>query len=103
MEILNEINKNFNYKYDFLRVLRVDYNTLLSFVEIDFLYPENVDDLTDDNKNEIIDFITNLLNIKTQIKVKFKKSYLDDNLIKKHLINYLKTSYSSIKTNKKCL
>lgn len=96
MEFLNELNKQFNNKYDFLRVLRVDYNTLLSFVEIDFLYPENVPDLTDNDKNNIINFLTDLLHLRAELKIKFKKSYLDDNLIKKDLQNYLKIAYSSM-------
>ena len=37
MEILNLINKKFNNKYDYLRVLRVEYDTLLSYVEVIFL------------------------------------------------------------------
>lgn len=96
MEFLEELNKKFNNKYDFLRVLRVDYNTLLSYVEIDFLYPENVPDLTDEDKANIIDFLTNLLKLNAELKIKFRKSYLDDNLIKKDLQNYLKTAYSSM-------
>ena len=96
MEFLDELNKQFNNKYDYLRVLRVDYNTLLSFVEIDFLYPENVQDLTDEDKTNITKFLTNLLKLNAELKLKFRKSYLDDNLIKKDLQNYLKTTYSSM-------
>ena len=53
MEILNLINKQFNNRYDFLRVLKVEYNTLSSFTEIVFMYPEYIDDLTDIQKDEI--------------------------------------------------
>ena len=42
MEILSLLNKQFNNKYDFLRVLKVDYNTLFKNAEIWFLYPEDV-------------------------------------------------------------
>ena len=62
MEILDNINKEFNFKYDFLRVLKVEYNTLLSCAEIWFLYPENIKDLEDDEKKEIIEFIKKELN-----------------------------------------
>ncbi len=96
MEILDKINKEFNNKYDFLRVLKVEYNTLLSCAEIWFLYPENIKDLEDDEKKQIIDFIKNELSLNCEIKIKFKKSYLDENLIKKHLINYLKNVNSSL-------
>lgn len=96
MEILDNINKEFNFKYDFLRVLKVEYNTLLSCAEIWFLYPENIKDLEDDEKKEIIEYIKKELNLLCEIKIKFKKSYLDENLIKKHLIKYLKNVNSSL-------
>lgn len=96
MEILDKLNKEFNYKYDFLRVLKVEYNTLLSYCEIWFLYPENNKDLIDEEKKEITHFIKKELNLTCEIKIKFKKSYLDENLIKKHLINYLKNVNSSL-------
>ena len=96
MEILRLINERFNSKYNFLRVLSVRYNTLLSFVEIEFLYPENVDNFDEKNQQEITEFIKQTLNLNIEIKIKYKKSYLDDNLIKKHLINYLKKAYSSM-------
>ena len=96
MEIIRLINEKFNNKYDFLRVLSVCYNTLLSFVEIEFLYPENVNNFDGKNQQEITEFIKQTLGLDIQIKIIYKKSYLDDNLIKKHLINYLKKAYSSM-------
>lgn len=96
MEILKALEKNFNGKYDFLRVLKVEYNTLLSYAEIWFLYPENMDDLLEDDKLSITNFIKETLKINCQIKIKFKKSYLDENLIKKHLLSFLKANYSSM-------
>ena len=96
MEILNLINKKFNNKYDYLRVLRVEYDTLLSYVEVTFLYPEDIEDLEIEEKQEIIEFLKETIKISCGIKVKFKKSYLDENLIKKHLVEFLKETYSSM-------
>ncbi len=96
MEILNVLNREFNSKYDYLRVLKVEYNTLLSCTEIWFLYPENKEDLSAQDKMKISEFIKNKLGLNCQIKIKFKKSYLDEDLIKKHLMTFLKTNYSSI-------
>lgn len=96
MEILNELNKKFNFKYEYLRVLKVEYNTLLSYAEICFLFPENIDDISNEDRNEIIDFTTNLLNLSCDLKIKFKKSFLDEYLIKKHLVEYLKNAYPSM-------
>lgn len=96
MEILKLINKRFNNKYSYLRVLRVEYNTLLSYAEVTFLYPQEMNDLETEEKQEITDFIKETIKVSCDIKIKFKKSYLDDNLIKKHLLEYLKSTYSSM-------
>lgn len=96
MEILDKLNSEFNNRYDYLRVLKVEYNTLLSFAEIWFLYPENIDEISQEDKNQIIDYIKNLLNLSCDIKIKFKKSYTDENLIKKHLLEHLKEVYPSM-------
>ncbi len=95
MLILDKINKEFNYKYDFLRVLHVEYNTLLSCCDICFLYPENKN-ITDEDKEKIIEFVNSEFKLNCTVKIKFKKSYLDENLIKKNLISYLKKSNASM-------
>lgn len=96
MIILNELNKQFKNKYDFLQVLSVVYDTQNSFCEIIFLYPEKNEDLKQEEKNEIIEFLQKSLDLSCQLKVKFKKSYLDDELIKNALINHLDMTYPSV-------
>ena len=95
MEILDLINKKFNYQYDFLRVLKVEYNTLLSYVEIWLLYPMEKE-LSDEQKDEISNFITQTLKVSCGVRTKFKKCYLEEGLIKKFLKNYLSETYPSM-------
>lgn len=96
MEILELINKKFGNKYDFLRVLKVEFNTLLSCAEIWFLYPENVPDLTFSDKKEITTFLDEILDLSVKPTYKFKRSFLDEEIIKKAYIDFLKNTYPSI-------
>ena len=97
MEILDLINSKFNNKYDYLRVFRVDYNTLLSYIDIEILYPESVENLGDEEQTEIAEFIKQILNIsRVKVNIVFRKSILDSGIIKNFLIDYLKTTYSSL-------
>ena len=94
MEILNFLNNKFNHKYNFLRVLKVEYNTLLSYAEISFLYPETIPELEEEDRIQISNAVTEELKLSCDIKYKFKKSYLDENLIQKQLFEFLKETYS---------
>ncbi|MBQ3494368.1 MAG: ribonuclease H-like domain-containing protein [Clostridia bacterium] len=96
MEILELLNKKFQNKYSYLRVLDVEYNTLFKIAEITFLYPENVPDITNEDKQNISNFIDETLDLSNKIKCKFKRSFLDENIIKKSFLEYLKTAYPSV-------
>ena len=95
MEILKRINAKFANKYDFLKVLSVKY-IMGSFVEIIFLYPESCENFSDDEKKSLSEFVKNQLNLSCDVKIKFKKSYLDEWLIKKNLLDFLKTTFPSM-------
>ncbi len=95
MEILNLLNKEFNNKYERLRVLGVDYNTLLSCAEVCFLHPNDLE-LSSNEKKEITNFVISTLQVGCNVKVKFKKSYLDKELIQKFLLNYFKDTLPSM-------
>ena len=96
MEVLNLLNKQFNNKYDFLRVLKVEYNTLFKNAEIWFLYPENVPDLTNEDKREISDYLDSVLQLSVKTNYKFKRSFLEERVIKKTFVEFLKNAYQSV-------
>ncbi len=96
MKMLDEINKKFNFKYSFLRVLDVCVNTLLSCAEIVFLYAEKLPDLTKEEQGEITNFVTQTLALNCDVKVKFKKSYIDKKIIEEFCYKFLKNNYSSM-------
>lgn len=96
MEFLTQkINYKFKDKYSYLKLYEVFFFKSNKLVEIKFLYPYNIE-ITDEDKKELSDFIAETLNISSKINIKFKKSYLDNNLILDELYNYIKTYHSSI-------
>ena len=96
MEILELLNKQFNNKYNFLRVLKVDYNTLFKNAEIWFLYPEDVPDLTNEDKKNISDYLDSVLQLSVKTTYKFKRSFLEERVIKKTFVDFLETTYQSV-------
>lgn len=99
MEILTQkINNKFGEKYSYLKLYEVNFDKQRKLVEIIFLYPESKDCVSEESKKEISDFIKQSLNLNSEIFVKFKKSYLDDNLIISSLLNYIKSNHYSVFT-----
>ncbi len=89
-----KINKEFENKFSFLKLLEVKYNKIQTSCLISFLYPENKL-LTEVEKQTITEYIKKGLAIAGDINVKFKKSYLDDNLISKSFFDILKKDFPS--------
>ena len=89
MEALQLLNKKFNNKYDYLKLLSVVYEEETLNCTITFLYPFTLDEITLEDKTEIFDFYENLLKLNAQLKLKYKKSFLDSRLIIEAVIEYL--------------
>ena len=99
MEILTQkINEKFNNKYIYLKLYEVVFNKEKEFVDITFLYPEKIKEISESSKKEISDFIVDELNLNSKVNVKFKKSYLDHNLIVENIISFLKKNCPSVAT-----
>lgn len=99
MEILTQKIKNkFGEKYSYLKLYEVIFDKQKKHAEIVFLYPENIEIMTEEAKNEVSEFLHDYLNLNSQIFVKFKKSYLDEDLILSSLLSYIKSNHSSVYT-----
>ncbi len=92
------ISQKFNGEFDFLKLLDVVYNKKDFCCFIIFLYPENVKEILQKDKKKIEDFLIELLSINANIIVKFKKSFLDEEIIKNHIISFFKTEHLSLFT-----
>lgn len=89
------IEKEFGDKYSFLKLLDVIYNKETRQCLITFLYPENKT-FDEKDKELIINFVKSKLELNAKIILKFRKSFLDDELIERNFFAVLKTEYPSI-------
>lgn len=96
MKLLELLNKKLNNKYSFLKILKVVYDTAFSICSINFIYPENVDSLSEKQKQEIYDSIVDILKLNGKLELKFNKSFLDSNLILKHIKSFSEVNYDSL-------
>lgn len=85
-----------NQKYSFLKLYKVTYDTQQNLCEITFLYPETMSQIDKPMRDELQKFAENNLNINAKIKVKFKRSFLDERLLKAQIIKFFKNNYKSI-------
>lgn len=93
--ITKEINEYFSNEFEFLKLLEVIYDKENAKCKIAFLYPQNID-LADEQKNKLEVFLNQFLALNAKIELKFKKSYLDDELINNFIIEYFKHNNFSL-------
>ena len=96
MDIVKLLNKEFNNKYDFLKLYEVTYNPSLLECVLTFLYPQNMENLSREEKDEIRKFLTSTLNLNADVVVKFKKSFLDNRLFVSEILKFINDNYKSI-------
>lgn len=88
-------NKEFEEKYYFLKILKVDVIISKKTCTIFFIYPETID-ITEEQRQEVKNLISLSLNVDFKIIVNFKKSFLETNLIYKEAVDYIRKAYHSI-------
>lgn len=97
MNFYQEFQAHFADKYGFLNLKDVVVKKREGVCTITFLYPSSCDDLTDEQKKEIIDFLSNKLMLeKINLKVKFLKVYLEERLILKQIQSFFENKYKLI-------
>lgn len=96
MNFIYELNKTLNNKYDYLKLLKVVYNTSFNFCLVNFIYPEDKPILTDEEKEEIKLAVNQVLKLNCKLECKFNKSYLDKNIVFNAVVDFVKKNYDSI-------
>ncbi len=96
MNTLEKLNEKYNGKYNFLKLLSVVYDEELLLCTITFLYPYQIEDLPDGTREEVALFYKELLNLNGELKIKFKRSFLDARLVIDATIEYLNDNAKSI-------
>lgn len=98
-QITKELNKNFSNKYDFLKLLEVVYDKGAFCCTLTFLYPESIKEVDQQSRAEIFDFLQKFLCLDCKLEVKYKKSFLDEMLVKNEVLEYFKLYNASIFTS----
>lgn len=99
MNFEQEFHAQFGEKYDNLQLKEVVVSKTQEVCTITFLYPSTSKELKDAEKNEIIDWLKNSINLeKIEIKVKFMKAFLEERLIMKAIQSYFEKKYKLITT-----
>lgn len=96
MNFERELKKKLGGKYDFIKLLKVVYNSSFSHLLVNFIYPEDKPIFSDAQKLEIKTAVIDVLNIKGSVDCKFNKSYLDKNIVFKSIFEFIKYNFDSI-------
>lgn len=88
--ILEKLNKNFNNKYSYLKLLNVIYDREAHLATISLLYPCTIDEISIEDKTEVTNFIQEFLSLHADVKLKFRKSFLDDKLVVGEVVEFFK-------------
>lgn len=90
-----ELRKEFGDKYNFLQVYSVVFSKSENLTTITFLFDEKVKEITDEQREELQNFFAKKLELFSSLKLKFRKSFLDEDLISKETIKILQSSFKS--------
>lgn len=93
--LISKINTEFDNKFNFLKLLNITLSKAKKTCCITLLYPENKN-ISDLDKQTIETYIKSILKLNSTLTVKFKKSYLDDNLVLDALFKFLESSFPSV-------
>ena len=95
-EILNKLNRAFNDKYYFLKIYNVIYDKSANMCTFTFLFPCNVAEIESEDRHNIEKFIKKDLELNCEVKIKLKKSFLDQILIMRELLFYFNNYKKSL-------
>lgn len=99
MNFEQEFLNFFGEKYSDLYLKNVVVSSAHNLCTITFLYPSSKDNLKDEEKKEIIDFIKEKLKLsKFELKIKFLKVYVEEKLIRKTIFEIFEEKFKLLNT-----
>ena len=99
MDFVQEFNLKLGSKYPNLHIKNVVVSVKENLCTITFLYPSQDENLTDEQKEEIITFIKDKLKLEElKLKVKFMKVYVEEKLIRKMLFQLFEEKFKLLNT-----
>lgn len=96
ISLIDYINNKTEGKYYFLKLSEVIYYTKQNKCFVSFIYPQNQNDLSEDDKEKIVELTKKFLDIKGSCDIKIRKSYMDENLIFKSCLRFFEENAKSI-------
>ena len=96
MNTIEKLNERYQNKYDYLKLLNVVYDKETSICTMTFLYPYQIDGINQSDKEEITKFYQEFLSLNGELKVKFKRSFLEENIIIDEVIEFFKNHKKSL-------
>ena len=75
MNLVEELNKQYNNNFEYLKLLEIVYEKQSELCSIVFLYSGDKDEISLDDRNVISNFCAEKLNLNAKVMVKFRKSY----------------------------
>ena len=97
MDFQEEFYANFGDKYQNLQLKEVVVKKREGVCTITFLYPSTDKELSDDEKQDVINWLRGLLNLeKMDLKVKFMRVFVEEKLILKALENFFQKRYKLV-------
>ncbi|MDD3232485.1 MAG: exonuclease domain-containing protein, partial [Clostridia bacterium] len=94
--LVARLNNKFEKEFSYLKTYEISYFANSSVCNITFLYPQGIATIKPEQKQKITQFLIEDLKLNAAINVKFKKSYVDKNLVSKCFLEILKKYFSSL-------
>ncbi len=76
-------------KYAFLKLYSVTLNREQEECVFTFLYPETLSEITEEQRTEILNLVSKTIPLNSKIRIKFKKSFLDEKLLRSEISSFL--------------
>lgn len=94
--LLEFINDKTNNKYNYLKLKEVIYHQKSNKCVVFFIYPQKYTEPKKEEIDEIFNLTTKYLQIDAKLEIYLNKSYLEEDLLKKYIVNYFENSHKSI-------
>lgn len=96
MNLTDKMNEHFNDKFSFLKLFDVVYDKGLNVCTFTFLYPYDVADPSDEERDLLVGYLREFFALNAKIRLKLKKSFLDPPLVKKEIKNYFESDHKGL-------
>lgn len=95
-KLTSALTKKFEDKYSHLKLFDVVYDRGLNVCSVTFLFPFNMEEPSKEEREELTNFIKEFLSLNAKVRLKMKKSFLDEILIRKEVKTFFELEHKGI-------